>query len=71
MFFEEHSKTGVGIVVIILASLAKWQGIDFDQGTATEALLSLFEGVGYLLTLYGQWTRKDLVSGLKRVKRKK
>lgn len=50
--------------VLILA--LKVVGVDLDEGTATEVVLSATALIGFFIWVYGQLKRSDLVLGLVR-----
>jgi len=59
--------TGVGIVVYVLAFLAKYFQLDVDNGQLTELVQVGAQFLGAVWVIWGQTRRKDLKVGLKRV----
>jgi len=66
MDFKKHSLAGTGMIVAALAFFARWQGLDLDEAQLTETVVKLMEVVGYVMAIFGQWRRGDLVNGLVR-----
>ena len=64
--FTGTSMTGVGVVISILAFIAKYFQLDLDEGVITEGVSSIVQGVAFILVVWGQVRRKDLDWGLKR-----
>ncbi len=64
MQFVSTSRTGVGMLVFILTSLASLLGLDVDNGQITEASVGLLNFVSLILMLWGQFDRKDLKWGI-------
>jgi len=66
-FFENYSKTGVGLVIVtVIELIIPLTGIKVPEGTAAGVVNTIAAFVGYVLLFYGQWDRKDLANGLKR-----
>lgn len=62
--FATISKAGLGMYITVVASILRSLGLDLDEGTATEAVLAIVQGIGALLWLIGQVLRKDLSWGI-------
>lgn len=60
------SIAGLGMYTFIIASLLKMAGIDVESTTIDEAILGLVTFVSFLVWVYGQLRRSDLVAGLLR-----
>lgn len=58
------SKAGVGAVVILVESLLRFIGVDFPEGSVSEAINGLVVFGGLVLLVVGQLQRKDLKYGL-------
>jgi len=63
-YFKKHSMAGTGMIVALLAYVARWQGLDLDEANLTENVVRLMEVVGYIMAIFGQVKRKDLNMGL-------
>ena len=67
--FTSVSKTGVGVVgiiVFVVVLLGQWFGLDIAQADATQFAQNIIGVFGFLMTVYGQYKRADLVNGLVR-----
>lgn len=61
------SKTGIGIagiIVFVLVLGGQALGLDIAEADATTFAQNVIGAVGFILTVYGQFKRKDLVGGL-------
>jgi len=62
--FTNTSMTGVGLVVVLVETLAKLFGFEFPEGSVAEAINGAVSFVGFVLLVVGQLRRKDLRLGL-------
>jgi len=62
--FTTISKAGVGMYIAIVATLLRTFGLDLDEGIFTEAIIAILQGIGAVLWIIGQFTRKDLSWGV-------
>ena len=65
--FDKVSKAGIGVMgivvfVVILAGQA--MGIDIAEAEATTFAQNIIGVVGFIMTTWGQYSRKDLAGGL-------
>lgn len=59
------SKAGLGMYITLISFILS-SVFGLDQNEATEAITNLFIGIGSILWIVGQITRKDLDFGLLR-----
>lgn len=65
--FTSVSMAGTGaIVVVVVELLLKLAGVEVEEGTTLEAVNAVVTAAGYVLLVWGQIRRKDLVAGLLR-----
>ena len=67
--FQNVSKTGVGfvgIIVFVLILIGQTFGISIAEADATTFAQNVIGVIGFVLALYGQFKRRDLVGGLLR-----
>lgn len=58
------SKTAVGLIVYLLGILFSWKGVPVADGQLETIVTQGFEFVGGIVTLWGQFSRKDLIAGV-------
>jgi len=58
------SRAGAGLYTFVLVLVARWFGIDLDEGDATEIITSSITLISFILLIWGQLARKDLMFGL-------
>ncbi len=61
------SLTGVSMIVAFAIWIARWQGLDLDEGQVTELVTAVAQVVSILAVFVGQYKRKDLQGGIVRV----
>ena len=64
MKFSNLSKAGVGMYVVVIASILQVLGLNLGSERLTEAVLIAIDGAGAVLWIAGQILRKDLSWGL-------
>ena len=67
--FKNVSKAGVGVVgiiVFVVILLGQTFGVSIAEADATTFAQNVVGVVGFALTVWGQYSRKDLVGGLVR-----
>jgi hypothetical protein len=52
------------LYTFVLVLVARWFGIDLDEGDATEIITSSITLISFILLIWGQLARKDLMFGL-------
>jgi hypothetical protein len=65
--FNSHSKTGVGIIVLLISGALRYFGIEADEGSVFALATLIVEVIATTLVVFGQLDRKDLFMGLLRV----
>lgn len=60
------SMTGTGILAVLLIWVLQYFGIVVDANELTATVVKATEVLAYVLVVYGQLRRKDLVGGLLR-----
>ena len=58
------SVTGVGLIVMTVSVILKWAGMDVDEGQITEVVNAGVTIFAFVMMVYGQYRRTDLVGGL-------
>lgn len=62
--FNNKSRTGVGMAVFTITGILSLFGFDVEEGQVTEAVISVLNLASFVLMIWGQVDRKDLVWGL-------
>lgn len=63
--FTTISKAGLGMYVVVAISIVKVLfGIELDYNLTLDGIFTLFQAVGFIFWLIGQFTRKDLEYGI-------
>lgn len=65
--FDRFSKAGVGMYGTILTGILSALGLDITPGDADTIILTIMNLVSLILWAYGQFDRKDVKYGVKRV----
>ena len=65
--FTTLSKTGLGaMIVLIINAVFPLVGIEVPEGSVESTIEAVLNVVGFVLLVWGQLSRKDLVAGLVR-----
>ena len=64
--FENYSLTYAGVIIVVVAKLAEWMGLQIGSAEITTTVMTLVQLGGALVALYGRFRKGDInIWGLK------